>query len=90
MQLDTYSVLDIIVLYRFEIITYTKIMSIKFNHKQTKVDYENIYSIEIYRGSDDKDNQHFSYLDSIHPMNISELQKLKNYLSELISKEFDE
>jgi len=87
--LDTDSVLDIIVLYRFQIITYTKIMSIKFNNKQTKVDDENIYSIEIYRGSDDKDNQHFSYVDSMHPMNISELQKLKNYLSELIWEEFN-
>jgi CRISPR/Cas system CMR-associated protein Cmr3 (group 5 of RAMP superfamily) len=65
-------------------------MSIKFNNKQTTVDNQKIYSIEIYRGSDDKDNQRFSYIDSMHPMNISELQKLKNYLSELIWEEFND
>lgn len=64
-------------------------MSIKFNAKVTTIDQKQVYSIEIYRGSDNKDNQHFSYIDSMHPMNISELQKLKNYLSELIWEEFN-
>jgi len=64
-------------------------MPIKFNAKVTTIDQKQVYSIEIYRGSDNKDNQHFSYIDSIHPMNISELQKLKNYLSELIWEEFN-
>tara|TARA_Y100000385_G_C12908099_1_gene557184 strand:- start:420 stop:617 length:198 start_codon:yes stop_codon:yes gene_type:complete len=64
-------------------------MSIKFDHSQAKIDGVEVYSIKVYRNSDNQEDSNFGYIDSFHPMNIEELQKLKNYLSDLIWKEFN-
>lgn len=61
-------------------------MPIKFDVKSVTVDKNKIYSIEIYTGTNDN---HIGYMDSIHPMTMDELQKLKDFLTELIWKEFN-
>ena len=64
-------------------------MSIKFDNAKAEIENQKVYSIKVYRSVDDNEDSNFGYIDSLHPMNIDELQKLKNYLSDLIWKEFN-
>lgn len=64
-------------------------MSIKFDHSTAAIEDKQVYSIKVYRNTDNQKDSNFGYIDSLHPMNIDELHKLKNYLSDLIWKEFN-
>lgn len=65
---------------------------IKFNAKPTKSNEETVYGLEIYRSyshPDESDNR-WSYIDTMHPMSMKDLQELRDYLSELIWREFNQ